>query len=241
MRNRDLPDQGSNKLFQIKAIAWDMDGTLVDTEPTWKSAEQELMAEFGYRWLDEDSAHCIGGPMERVAKYLHEKSGSDLPFQWFGDQLIARMKDKLAKQPSLLPGVKSILDEARSAGIKQAIVSASDRGIVELIQASLPGYFDFAISANDVITSKPSPDCYLLAAEKFRIHINEMLIIEDSFVGISAGIATGGFVIALPHSSEVPSGDKLSILPTLKEVKLNDLMGYHHSWQLNKLGEFNGK
>lgn len=241
MQNSGLIDPSSPYFYQIKAIAWDMDGTLVDTEPTWHSAESELMAEFGYSWLDEDSAHCIGGPMERVSQYLQSKSGREIPSKWFGDQLIARMKDKLSREPSLLPGVQSLLDEAKSMGIKQAIVSASDRDIVSLIHSSIPGYFDFTISANDVEISKPSPDCYIMAAKNFGVDINEMLIIEDSFVGISAGMATGGFVIALPHSPEIPRGDNVFPLPTLGNIKLDDLFGYHQAWQRHKFGEVDEK
>jgi HAD superfamily hydrolase (TIGR01509 family) len=237
MQNKGAVNQSSTNLYQIKAIAWDMDGTLVDTEPTWQSAEEELMAEFGYIWLDEDSAHCIGGPMERVARYLQKKSGTEIPFQWFGDQLIARMKAKLSTPPSLLPGVLSLLTEIKNAGLKQAIVSASDRGIVDLIYSSFPDYFDFAISANDVKDSKPSPDCYLLAAKKFDININEMLIIEDSFVGISAGMATGALVIALPHSPEIPQGDNVFTFPSLENMNLEGFIGYHQAWQLNKVGD----
>jgi tRNA (adenine57-N1/adenine58-N1)-methyltransferase len=116
----------------LSALLWDMDGTLVDTEPLWVECEADLMRQFGYEWGEDDARYCIGGPMEKVERYMSEKSESNHPQSWFGNQLISMMLERLNKGVPLMPGVNEILSEARALGLKLALVSASRREVVSV-------------------------------------------------------------------------------------------------------------
>ena len=73
--------------YLFDAVLWDMDGTLVDSEPFWLQSEKDLMAEFDYTWTDEDQRHCLGGPLLRVGKYMYELAGHRQSPEYFMHEL----------------------------------------------------------------------------------------------------------------------------------------------------------
>jgi HAD superfamily hydrolase (TIGR01509 family) len=227
-------DQSVKKVkerLEFKALLWDMDGTLVNTEPLWLLCEAELLSEFGYTWTKEDGQNCIGGPMSRVQRYMKEKSGSDLPEEWFGEELVIRMKAKLKNGAPLMPGAASLIAAAESCGIPQVIVSASEREIVDLILKQFQGTFAFAISANDVKVSKPDPMGYREAASRLGAEPGECVVIEDSRVGVTAGMLSGAFVIALPHFLDIPVAENVHVKETLEDLSIEEINEIFLQWR----------
>lgn len=212
----------------LEAILWDMDGTLVDTEPMWVKCEEELMHEFGYRWSEQDALHCIGGPMERVQLYLKEKSGSDRDPGWFGDRLIEMMLAKLEAGAILRPGALELVDAARKSGVRLALVSASRRPIVDAVLRGLPFEFDISISASEVVRSKPHPEGYLRAANDLASSIQSCVVIEDSSVGITSGLESGAMVIGVTHQSF--EHVNFFGVPNLSKMSWPELNSLHKSW-----------
>jgi HAD superfamily hydrolase (TIGR01509 family) len=219
----------------LEAILWDMDGTLVDTEPMWVKCEEDLMRTFGYDWSEADALHCIGGPMERVQLYLKEKSGSDRDPAWFGETLVEMMLERLTEGATLRPGVHKLISTAQNAGVKMALVSASRRPIVDAVVKGLPFEFDLTISANEVTRSKPDPEGYIQASTALASAIHRCIVIEDSKVGITSGLASGAMVIGLTHESF--DHENFHGFPDLSEVSLPMLVSTHRDWALRVLGE----
>jgi len=227
-------DQSFEKVAQklnFKALLWDMDGTLVNTEPLWLACEEELLGEFGYTWSEKDGQNCIGGPMLRVQRYMKEKSGSDLPEEWFGKELVQRMKAKLKYGAPLMPGAASLIAAAKSRELPQVIVSASEREIVDLILEQFHGTFAFAISANDVEVSKPDPMGYREAADRLGVQANECVVIEDSRVGVTAGMHSGALVIALPHFPDIPVAENVLVRESLEALTIEEIDDLFSRWQ----------
>lgn len=212
----------------LEALLWDMDGTLVDTEPMWVKCEEDLMADFGYQWSESDALHCIGGPMERVQLYLREKSGSDLDPAWFGDRLIEMMLEKLKHGALLRPGALELAQEAINSGLRLALVSASRRPIVDAVLEGLPFTFDLSISASEVENSKPHPEGYLRAASELASTVHSCVVIEDSTVGITSGLASGALVIGV--TPERFNHDNFHRVEELSELDLPALKDLHFSW-----------
>ncbi len=212
----------------LKALLWDMDGTLVDTEPLWVECERDLMAGFGYEWSEEDALHCIGGPMERVEIYLKEKSRSNHQASWFGHTLIEMMLDRLSKGAPLKPGAYELFTAARAAGLQMALVSASRRTVVDAVLLSLPFQFDYSISASEVVRSKPDPEGYLTAAERLSTEIASCVVIEDSRVGIASGLASGAMVIGV--TSEIFDHENFHRVNDLKSLDFVKLRSHHSDW-----------
>lgn len=219
----------------LEAILWDMDGTLVDTEPMWVKCEEELMRTFGYEWSEADALHCIGGPMERVQLYLKEKSRSDRDPSWFGETLVEMMLERLSHGAILRPGVQDLISAAQSSGVKIALVSASQRPIVDAVVKSLPFEFDLTISANEVKRSKPDPEGYIQASVVLSSAIQSCIVIEDSKVGIASGLSSGAMVVGL--TDEIFDHENFHGFPDLSEVSLPLLIDTHRNWTLRRLGE----
>jgi HAD superfamily hydrolase (TIGR01509 family) len=212
----------------LEAMLWDMDGTLVDTEPIWVQCEEELMAEFGYQWSEDDASHCIGGPMERVQLYLKEKSRSDYDPRWFGNRLVEMMLERLEDGAVLRPGALELIEAARDSGVRLALVSASRRPIVDAVLKGLPFGFDLSISADDVEISKPNPEGYVRAAGRLASTIHSCVVIEDSAVGIRSGLDSGAMVIGVTPDSF--DHDNFLRVAELSEISFSRLRMVHKEW-----------
>lgn len=215
----------------LKAILWDMDGTLIDSEPMWMDSERILMAKFGYTWSKVDGDYCLGGPLTRVCRYMKEKSGSDLPEEWFSAELRKTMLAKIASGVKFMPGAFELLMEARDRGIEQALISASDRPIVDVVLQANPGIFSFAIAAGDLPRTKPDPLPYMEAAKRFGLQPKDCLVVEDSKVGVTSGLGSGALVLALAHFQEIPQSSNIFIRSSLEGVSLDELKLLHSAWR----------
>ena len=94
----------------FEAILFDMDGTLVDTEPYWLEAETDLMAAYGYAWTPEDQGKCLGGPLSYVGEYMFSLSGEHESPEFFTNSLVDRMVEKLKNGVALMAGAHELLD-----------------------------------------------------------------------------------------------------------------------------------
>lgn len=216
--------------FPFSAVLWDMDGTLIDSEPLWIEQERQLMESFGASWSEADAIHCIGGPMSRVDAYMRSKlpavhRDSVAPFE-LARQLLARMEIRLAESVPFTPGSFEIISEMKSAKLPLALVSASTRPLMNAALKSIgEELFDVTISDTDVSQSKPHPEGYLLAADSLSVDIRSCLIIEDSITGMNAAIASGAYVIGLPHVADLPLGDKVVHRLSLEGLSLAHIPG----------------
>lgn len=207
----------------IAAIFFDMDGLLVDTEPLWLESERELMSRFDIQWRHEDQIHCLGGPMEKVGKYMSELAGHREPSEYFIEELIELMVEKL-HDIQLMPGLRALLNEVSERALPCALVSASPRRIVDAVLTALGEHpFAFSISADDVERSKPHPDPYLHAARRFDIEISQALIIEDSPTGVSAARSSGAWVIAVPQITPIDPAPRSAVISSIAEHTIDSL------------------
>ena len=208
----------------FEAIFFDMDGVTIDSEPQWQRSETQLMARFGYKWSDEDQAHCVGGPLTRVGEYMSVLSGSNLDGLWFMNELIRIQMEAMTAGVPLLPGVEGLIDDARSMDIPVGLVSASPRSIIDAVLVGLPeNLFDFTISSDDVENTKPHPDPYLKASQLASVDISRALVIEDSKTGIASARSSGAFVLAVPHYFTMQEEERLRVLPNLEGITVKSL------------------
>ena len=206
-----------------QGIFFDMDGLLVDTEPYWLQTERELMAEFGVHWRSEDQLFCLGGPMEKVGRYMSDLAESKQSPEWFASELIDRMAEKFTLI-SPMPGISQLLSEISKNHIPAALVSASPRRLVDAVLASIPNHpFALSISADDVERGKPHPDPYLKAATLLQVAIENSLILEDSPTGVTAARASGAWVVAVPHIAPIAPAQRSVVIETLAGASVTSL------------------
>ncbi len=207
------------------AILWDMDGTLVDTEPYWMTAEIELVREFGGEWSDEKALQLVGNGLWDSAAIFQEE-GVDLDADTIVSRLTASVQAQVLEQGvPWRPGALELLTEAHRAGVKMALVTMSiermARQILDLLHFDA---FDLLVTGDMVENAKPHPEPYLLAAERLGVNIAECIAIEDSVPGVTSAVASGARVIAIPHIVPIPPGDGYLSWPTLGGVTLTQLI-----------------
>jgi HAD superfamily hydrolase (TIGR01509 family) len=186
----------------MKAIIFDFDGTILDTEFTELAAWQAIYAEYNHVLTMDDWGKRVGTHPDNFNPLLHlEKlTGQSLDHPSIkqkrrekGDELILKL------QP--LPGVQECLVAAREHGLKLAIVSCSSREWItnHLKRINLLEFFDFIISREDVKVVKPDPEGYELALKKLGLKPSEAFVIEDSPNGAKAAMAAGMKCVVVPN------------------------------------------
>ena len=198
------------------AVFFDMDGLLVDSEPLWLESETEMMAEFGYQWLESDQAACLGGPLDRVGNYMSGLIGGQRDGHSLMLEIIERMVLKFKGELPFMPGAVELISDLRANGIELTLVSASPRSLVD---AALSNFaespFARSISSNDVKLTKPDPEGYLLAASSGGHEISNCLVLEDSLTGVTAAKASGAWVLAVPHLVPIEKSGRVDVTNSL--------------------------
>ncbi|TNU77045.1 HAD family phosphatase [Miniimonas arenae] len=207
------------------AILWDLDGTLVDTEPIWIQAETDFMASHGVPWSHEDGLTLVGHDLLVSAEIMRDR-GVDLPPLEIARRLVGEVNARVERDgPVWRPGARSLVEEAHAAGIPQAIVTMSWRVQAEVVAAVLPAGAIGEIVAGDMVTrGKPDPEAYLRAAELFEVAITDCVAVEDSATGVQAAFASGARTVAVPYLVDVPARPGLARLSTLDGVDLAGLL-----------------
>ncbi|NMN71512.1 MULTISPECIES: HAD family phosphatase [unclassified Rhizobium] len=191
-----------------KAVLWDMDGTLVDSEHIAVRALGRAMEEAGLTPPKDLMERVVGRSADEIYRYMCREFDLDSePLHWEG-----RKHYHYFNEANLLRGFSAALDvwhRLDAAGIRQAVVSNSDRAIVDVNLRSVglvkPGLV--TVARNDVREGKPHPEGYLRAAYLLGVDPRDCLIVEDSSSGAAAALAAGMETVFVPHShSAAPAG-----------------------------------
>jgi HAD superfamily hydrolase (TIGR01509 family) len=206
------------------AVLWDMDGTLVDTEPYWMRAEGELVREFGGTWTDEDALQVVGAGLWEAAA-VFQRAGVDLDADTIVARLTARVREQLAEHGvPWQPGARELLKSVRDAGVPTALVTMSVRSMAEDIVAAIPfRAFDLLVTGDEVAEPKPHPEPYLTAAEKLGVEIADCVAIEDSPTGLRSASSAGTVAIGVPHMVPLDPAAAHVIWPTLDGRTVDDI------------------
>lgn len=181
------------------AVLWDMDGTLVDTEPYWMAAEGPLVASFGGTWTHEQALGLVGLGLEDSARIL-QGAGVRMQVHEIIDHLTDRVSGQLRVDGTpFRPGARELLAGLREAGIKTGLVTMSMRRMAETVVSSIPfEAFDVVIAGDEASRPKPFPDPYLQASEALGFDIAETIAIEDSPNGLRSAVASGAVALGVP-------------------------------------------
>jgi HAD superfamily hydrolase (TIGR01509 family) len=199
------------------AVFWDMDGTLVDTEPYWMASEQELVGSFGGTWTHDDGLLLVGLGLWNSAEILRSR-GVELEADEIVHWLTERVRQKLDEQGvPWRPGARELLRSLRDQGVPTALVTMSVRSMAEQIVSAIPfDAFDVIVSGDEVTDPKPHPAPYLRAAELLGVEPRDTVAIEDSLVGLSSAVASGAATIGVPHIVPLPESDEHTLWDTLE-------------------------
>ena len=215
-------------MHEIKALIFDFDGLILDTETPLFQAWYEIFQTYGLSLSIQEWAEFLGHSADPEEPYvaLENQLKKAIDRESIRAKRILREKELLLSQ-KVLPGVEPLLQEAKRSGLKLAIASSSDRYWVTkyLTRLDLIHYFDLLKCAEDVTNTKPEPDLYLAALESLGVAPDEAIALEDSLHGVKAAKAAGIFCIAIPNriTKHVQFGQADVVLDSLFGILLKDL------------------
>jgi HAD superfamily hydrolase (TIGR01509 family) len=199
------PGGGCRAVAELRAVLFDMDGLLVDSEPLWFEAERSVMARLGGRWTEADQQHLVGGSLAHTVSYIRERAARPPEPAEIGRWLLDAMAALVSERGvALMPGAAELLSELAAAGIPRALVTSTHRRIAEAVLARTGLTFGVTVCAEDVRRGKPDPEPYLRAAALLGAPPGECVVLEDSPRGIAAARAAGCPVIAVPSMPGLP-------------------------------------
>ena len=206
------------------AVLWDMDGTLVDTEPYWIEVEFELAATHGAMWTRDQALELVGNDLITSGRSIRAQMGLELSPEEIVEALLDGVVARVQEQVPWCPGARELLAELRAAHVPCALVTMSYTRFVAPILASLPADTFSAIVTGDIVErGKPDPEPYLTAARMLGVRPEDCLAIEDSNTGTTSAVAAGCTALVVPNHVHVEPGEGRLFASSLMNVDLADL------------------
>jgi sugar-phosphatase len=200
-------------LSSFDAVIFDMDGVLIDSEPLWKIAMEEVFKSVGCSLTRKDFQKTVGLRLDEVIQYWYEHTGwENATPKEVEEAIVRRMIELLNENGTPLTGVIETLEFLKLKGKKIGLATSSYAVLIDTVlnTLSIRQYFDFTHSAENESHGKPHPAVYLTVADQLQIQPKKCLVIEDSLNGIISGKAARMTVVCIPEKSHSPE-PKLSL------------------------------
>ncbi len=213
---------------EFRAVVFDMDGLLFNTEDLYQIVGSELLRRRGATFSKELLDAMMGRPGPVALSIMIEWHGLDATVEELQQETDALFPDILDAKLEPMPGAMPLLDALEAAEIPKAIATSSRRVFLDdvLGRFSLQARFEFTLTAEDVTQGKPHPEIYLQAADRFQLRPAQVLVLEDSQNGCRAAAAAGSFVVAVPgrHSANHDFGVASLVVESLNDARLYDML-----------------
>src|SRR3954470_17157661 len=217
----------------LQAVLFDMDGTLVETEQFWGEAMFALARRLGGRMSDEARERTVGTTVRTSMGILYadlgiRRSDEDLraDARWVEDEAARLMADGVTWRP----GARELIAAVRDAGLATALVTTTPRRVADLVLARIgeiaPGIpsFDITVCGDEVPARKPDPAPYRQAMAALRVEPAASVVVEDSLVGVTSGLAAGATVLGVPSLQPLEPQPGLVLRESLVGVGVADLV-----------------
>ena len=205
--------------MDIKAIIFDLDGVIFDTERLYLEVWKEIFFKYGYKLEDEVYFSVMGKGRKRVKEIYIEKFGRVLKIDEMYIKKDERLNDRIYSDKNLLKqGVVEILILLKANNYKIGLATSAKRDRVErmLNDYNIYQFFDVIVTGEEIENSKPSPEIYLKVMDKLTVKANNCLVIEDSLAGVEAGLKSGSQVIHIKDLVDIKNKDVISMKSILE-------------------------
>jgi HAD superfamily hydrolase (TIGR01509 family) len=206
-------------------VLWDLDGTIVDTEPFFTDAVTGLVTADGGTLTEADHVALVGANLWDMAA-VAIGAGARRPAAEIVTAVLAAVRRRLSSGIPWRPGALELLAAVRAAGLPTGLVTMSFRAIADEVVRNIPfDAFDVVVTGEDVERGKPDPEAYLRAAGLLGVDITRCVVLEDSPPGVAAGLAAGARVVAVPFYVDLPPSEDHATWDTLVGKDLSSLAG----------------
>jgi HAD superfamily hydrolase (TIGR01509 family) len=185
----------------LAAVAFDLDGTIVNSEDLYQHAGDAVLRRRGKLHDPALRAQMMGRPVVDAVQIMIDYHQLPDPLDDLMRECREALEELMATSLAAMPGVNELLDELDKKGTSYAVATSGTRDYADyvLTRLDIRERFQFVLTAEDVARGKPNPEIYLLAARRFGIEPHAMMVLEDSANGCRAGVAAGAFTVAIPN------------------------------------------
>jgi HAD superfamily hydrolase (TIGR01509 family) len=206
-----------------RAVIFDLDGVLVDSEHIWNDAREHLARERGGRWHEHAQRDMMGMSSLEWSRYMHDVIGLPEPPERISAEVVRRVETIYRDRLPLMEGAAEAVRRLAER-FPLALASSSNRPVIDLFMklSGLDECFAATVSSEEVAHGKPSPDVYLEAAQRLGVAPEACAAVEDSLNGILAAKAARMRVVAIPNRRYPPDAEALAeadlVLESLREL-----------------------
>jgi HAD superfamily hydrolase (TIGR01509 family) len=215
----------------VKAVLWDMDGTLVDSEKLWDVSMNALYARLGGVLTQEVRESTVGGSAEGVMRIVYADLGlppDPVAMAESADWLNDYTGELFDAGLPWMPGARDLLERLMADGVPMALVTNTRRKLTERALNSIGRqYFSASVCGDEVVNAKPAPDPYLRGAALLGFDPEHCLAIEDSVTGAASAEGAGCPVLVVPNDVAVPQGPRRRHVTSLSELGPDELRSVH--------------
>jgi len=187
-------------VIPARALLFDMDGLMVDSEPLWFRVQGEFVRARGGRWTRDEADQCTGRGLANALRVMGQQPGVAIDVKSDTKAILDAFQGRVGEL-ELKTGCLDLLALAGEGSVRRAVASSSAKRLVDAVlgRFGLGPSFEAIVSGEAVTRVKPAPDIFLAAAERLGVAPSDCVVLEDALAGVEAGKAAGMRVIAVPE------------------------------------------
>ncbi len=206
------------------AVLFDMDGTIIDSEPYWMASEQALADEHQGTWTHQDGLDIVGMSLDKSSQVFKDRANIPLETHEIVDRLTKDVQSRLARVVPWRPGAQKLLLDLKKHKVKTALVTMALHRMAQQVVDAIPfDAFDVIVAGDDVTRGKPHPEAYEKAAALLGFDPKKCIAFEDSSTGLASAEAAGTYAIGVPNMIALPEKPGRILWPTLEGVTYKQL------------------